>query len=64
MQVRNGHEVDANAYRYLLSHGAIVGVALDLVAFRGVVVPQVEHEVSAGVLDSVDSIGGERHCIR
>jgi hypothetical protein len=64
MYVRNDHKVGADAYRYLLSHGAIFGVALDLIAFSSAVVPQIEHEVSASVLDSVNSIGGERHCIR
>jgi hypothetical protein len=64
MHVRTGHKEGASACIYLLSHGAIWDVALDLVAFSGAVVPQIEHEVSAGVLDNVDSIGGERHCIR
>jgi hypothetical protein len=64
MCVRTGHKVGADAYRYLLSYGAIVGVALDLVAFSGAVFLQIEHEVSASVLDSVHSIAGERHCMR
>jgi hypothetical protein len=64
MCVRTGHKVDANACSYLLSHGAISGVALDLITFSGAVVLQVEHEVSASVFESVYSIGGERHCIR
>jgi hypothetical protein len=64
MSVRSGHIVGANAYRYLLSHSAISGVALDLIAFSSAVVLQVEHEVSASVLDSIHSISGERHCMR
>jgi hypothetical protein len=64
MSVRSGLKVGADAYRYLLSHGAIFGVALDLIAFSGAVVLQVEHEVSANVLDSIHSISGERHCMR
>jgi hypothetical protein len=62
--VRTGHKVGADACRYLLSYCAIWGVALNLVAFSGAVVFQIEHEVSASVLDSVHSIVGERHCMR
>jgi hypothetical protein len=60
----NWSQKGADAYRYLLSYGAIWGVALDLVAFNGAVVLQIEHDVSASVLDSVNTIGGERHCMR
>lgn len=64
MNVRTGHKVGADAYRYLLSYGAIWEVALDLVTFSGAVVFKIEHEVSSSVLDSVHSIEGERHCVR
>jgi hypothetical protein len=64
MCIRTGHKVGANVYIYLLSLGAIVGVTLDLVAFSGAVAPQIEHEVSANVSDSIHSIDGKRHCIK
>jgi hypothetical protein len=35
---------------------------LDRGAFSGIVAFQIEHEVSANVLDHIHSIGGERHC--
>jgi hypothetical protein len=60
----NRSQSGADAYRYLLSRSTILGVALDLIAFSGAVVLQIEHEVSANVLDSIYSIGGERHCVR
>jgi hypothetical protein len=64
LYVRNGHKVGADVYRYLLSHGAISGKTLDLIALSGAVVLQVEHEVSADVPNSIYSVGGESHCIR
>jgi len=48
----------------LLSHGAIVRVDLNLVAFIGAVARQIEHQVCANVSDSIHSIVGERHYIR
>jgi hypothetical protein len=64
MCMRTGHKVGVNAYRYLLSHSVIFGVALNLVAFSGAVALQIEHEASANISDVIHSIGERRHCIR
>jgi len=64
MCMRTGHKVGANMDRYLLSHGVIFGVALNLVAFSGAVALQIEHEASANVSDVIHSIGERRYCIR